>query len=443
MKNRKNILSKNLEMQKRAKERIPGGTQLLSKRPEMFAPGQWPGYYDKAKGVEVWDLDGNKYVDMSICGIGANILGYADEDVDRAVKAAIDKGSSSSLNCPEEVELADLLCDIHPWAQMVRYARSGGESMSIAVRIARAHTRKEKIAFCGYHGWHDWYLAANLATDKALDGHLLPGLQPNGVPRGLTGTAYPFRYNHIEDLKSIVMGHKNELAAIVIEPVRNEEPKDGFLKEVERMAKAENIILIFDEISSGFRITTGGAHLYYGVTPDMAVFAKAMSNGYPMGAVIGKEAVMQSAQDTFISSTSWTERTGPAAALATIKKFKDNDVAAHLIDIGSRVQQGWQDVAQENNIKIHVSGIAPLSHFSFEYDNAAALMTLFTQEMLTKGFLASGRFYSCFAHQPNHVQAYLKAVGEVFGVIAEALTAGRVEALLKGPICHGGFKRLT
>jgi glutamate-1-semialdehyde aminotransferase len=168
-----------------AKTRIPGGTQLLSKRPEMFLPDQWPSYYSRARGVEVWDLDGNKYIDMSYNGIGACVLGAADPDVDEAVKAAIDAGSMSTLNAPEEVELAELLCELHPWAEMVRYARSGGEAMAIAVRIARAKTRRDRVAFCGYHGWHDWYLAANLAEEKALDGHLLPGLEPTGVPRGL------------------------------------------------------------------------------------------------------------------------------------------------------------------------------------------------------------------------------------------------------------------
>ena len=183
---------------------IPGGTQLLSKRPSLFLPGGWPSYFSKASGVEVTDLEGTTYVDMSMMGIGACVLGYADPDVDRAVKAAIDKGVASTLNAPEEVELARLLIDLHPWARMARYSRGGGEAMAMAVRIARAHTGRDKIAFCGYHGWADWYLAANLAEDAALDAHLLPGLEPRGVPRGLQGTALPFHYNQIDQLKAIV-----------------------------------------------------------------------------------------------------------------------------------------------------------------------------------------------------------------------------------------------
>lgn len=438
-----NKIRKSLGMQCRARKRIPGETQLLSKRPEMFAPGQWPGYYSKAKGVETWDLDGNRYIDMSISGIGANVLGFADPDVDAAVKKAIKNGTSCSFNCPEEIELADLLCEIHPWADMVRYARCGGESMAIAVRIARAHTRRDKIAFCGYHGWHDWYLAANLAGDKALDGHLLPGLEPNGVPRGLLGTALPFRYNHIEELEAIVKKNPNELAAIVMEPIRDADPLPGFLQRARSIATDVGAVLIFDEITAAMRLTTGGAHLLYVVEPDIAVFAKAISNGYPMGAVIGREKIMQSAQTTFISSTYWTERIGPAAALATIRKCKRHNVSKHLIQTGRCIQNGWKDAAKEHNLKINVGGIAPLSHFSFEYKNGLEMMTFFTQEMLSLGFLASGRFYATYAHKKQHVQKYLKVVKKVFGLIARAEKNGGILRCLKGPVAHSGFRRLT
>jgi glutamate-1-semialdehyde 2,1-aminomutase len=265
-------LEKSLDMQNRAKSRIPGMTQLLSKRPDMFAPGVWPGYYSKAKGVEVWDLDGNRYIDMSIAGIGANVLGYADPDVDAAVWEAIKNGNSCSLNCPEEIELADILCELHPWADKVRYARTGGESMAIAVRITRAYTGREKIAFCGYHGWHDWYLSANLGTENALGEHLLPGLNPKGVPKGLTGTALPFRYNKLEELKTIVEKNRDEIAAIVMEPIRSDQPLHGFFDEVRSISDEIGSVFIIDEISAGFRMNTGGAHLVLGVKPDIAVF---------------------------------------------------------------------------------------------------------------------------------------------------------------------------
>ena len=436
-------IQKSIKLQERAKTRIPGMTQLLSKRPDMFAPGVWPGYYSKAKGVEIWDLDGNRYIDMSIAGIGANILGYADEDVDTAVHEAINAGASSSLNCPEEIELADLLCTIHPWAEKVRYARSGGESMAIAVRIARAFTGKDKVAFCGYHGWHDWYLSANLGTENALGEHLMPGLSPCGVPKGLTGTAFPFRYNRIEELQTIVAKHKNDLAAIIMEPIRSERPESGFLENVRNLASETGAVFIMDEISAGFRMNSGGSHLKFGVFPDIAVFSKALGNGYPIAAIIGKEEVMDAAQNTFISSTMWTERTGLAAALATINKHRSVDAGKHLMQIGTQIQDGWRGSASKNGLNIHIGGIAPLGHFSFQYDNALAMKALFVQLMLERGFLASTLFYAMYAHQDCHVKEYLRAVDETFSIISKANEVGNVEKLLKGLPSSTGFSRLT
>jgi glutamate-1-semialdehyde aminotransferase len=430
-------------MQKRARKRIPGGTQLLSKRPEMFAPGQWPGYYSRAKGMEVWDLDGNKYIDMSINAAGACVLGYADPDVDSAVRAAIDSGITSVFNCPEEVELADLLCEIHPWSQMVRYARSGGESMTIAVRIARAYAKKDKVAFCGYHGWFDWYLAANLARGNSLDGHLLPGLDPTGVPRVLTGTAFPFRYNHIDELETIVKENKNEIGVVVMEPIRDSYPENDFLKHVREIADEIGAVLIFDEVTSALRMNSGGVHLRLGVNPDIAVFSKAMGNGYPIGAVVGEEDVMQAAQSTFISSTNWTEKIGPVAALATIRKHRRVNAADHLIALGKRVQDGWRKAAENSSLRITVSGIPPLSHFAFPYENGQAMVTLFTQMMLKKGYLTSGKFYSMYAHKLSDIDSYLTAVSEVFDALAEAVRKGEVEKQLKGPVAHRGFHRLA
>jgi len=435
---------KGQELYKKAKKLIPGGTQLLSKRPEMFLPDNWPSYYSKAQGVEVFDLEGNRYIDMSIMGVGACVLGYADPDVDQAVKAAIDSGSMCTLNAPEEVELAELLCELHPWAQMVRYGRSGGEAMTIAVRIARAHTKKDVIAFCGYHGWTDWYLAANLGDTEALDGHLMPGLSPAGVPRGLTGTAIPFHYNQIDELKAIVNNQRQNIAAIVMEPQRDHAPNLGFLETVRDIASNINAVLIFDEITTGFRMTAGGIHLRHGVYPDMAVFAKAMANGYPMAAVIGTEDVMQAAQSTFISSTNWTERTGPAAALATIRKYRRENVAAHLIQIGNMVIDGWKKIATEVNLKLNADATIPsLAHFGLPYPDELELTTLFTQLMLKKGYLAFHQFKPSFAHRENHVRDYLTRVSEVFSILKEASDKGNAAELLEGPPARRGFYRLT
>jgi glutamate-1-semialdehyde 2,1-aminomutase len=431
------------ELWRKAKKIIPGGNQLLSKRSEQFLPDLWPAYYRKAKGVEVWDIDNNHYIDMSIMGIGACPLGYADPDVDEAVKREITNGSMCTLNCPQEVELAEKLIHLHPWAEMVRYTRSGGEAMTVAVRIARAYTKKDVIAFCGYHGWHDWYLAANLANDRNLDGHLLPGLAPSGVPRGLIGTSIPFKYNRIDELKAIVRSQEGNLAAIVLEPVRNQEPDPEFLNGVMKIAREHDVVLMVDEVSAGFRLRSGGAHILYDLKPDIAVFAKAMSNGYPMAAIIGNEAVMQAAQETFISSTNWTEGIGPTAALATIDKYERCKVPDHLVKTGNAIQKGWIRVAGECGLDIEVEGIPPLSHLSFKGEHGLVAQTLYSQIMLEKGFLAGNSFYACFAHNDDHISAYIEGTRDSFRLIKQGLTDGNLLQMLKGPVAKPGFYRLT
>lgn len=436
-------VSSGVQLYERAQRRIPGGTQLLSKRPEMFLPGGWPAYAQKAEGVYIWDLDGTRFLDMSYGGIGACILGYADRDVDGAVIAAVRSGSMSTLSCPEEVALADLLCELHPWASMVRFARGGGEAMAVAVRIARAATGRDAIAFCGYHGWHDWYLAANLSADDALDGHLLPGLLPAGVPRGLMGTVAPFAFNDLEDLTRIVAVNRGALGAIVLEPVRSSEPTPAFVAGVRRIADECGAVLIVDEVTAGFRLGAGGAHLEYGLEPDVAVFAKALGNGYPIAAVIGRGTVMHAAEGSFISSTSWTERVGPSAALATLRKHAACSVPAKLDGIGRKVQQGWRDAAEGTGLDIDVSGVAPLAHFRFADEDAQARKTLFTQLLLDRGILATTAFYPMFAHTDEHVDRYLAAVADAFVEIARAAEQGTVCSSLRGPVAHAGFHRLT
>ncbi|MBI5061527.1 MAG: aminotransferase class III-fold pyridoxal phosphate-dependent enzyme [Candidatus Aenigmarchaeota archaeon] len=767
-------VKRGIELWKKAKKLIPGGNQLLSKRAEMFLPEQWPSFYTKAKGVEVWDLDNNKFIDMSIMGVGTCVLGYADDDVDNAVKRVIDSGSMSTLNSPEEVELAELLLGLHKWAKMVRYARTGGEAMSIAVRIARAHAGKDNVAFCyddkteiltkygfkkfkdldenevvatlnpltnqleyhqieakikyhycgkmlhfkgqrvdllvtpdhkiyrkfrlkrghrfgletasnsvskktmiqmtsacawkgmpqerfsiskilsqtrptkavcsfpmkdflgfmgwylsegccvakkrgayevhiaqdkknienseeiistiknlgflpyrnghhicfnskelvqylkqfgksrdkyipdwikelppnylfvfvramvkgdgtfekgrmrkfysistklidgmqelllklgysttvseykntgfsrgkiyhlkigtekvlgsrasekdydgyvycvtvpnhiilvrrngkivwsgncGYHGWHDWYLSANLADDKALDGHLLSGLEPAGVPRALKGTAIPFKYNDTESLQKI-FEKNDDIAAIVMEPVRQQEPVPGFLKHVRKIADDNNAVLIFDEITSGWRMRLGGVYDMYNVRPDIVVYAKAMGNGFPIAAIVGND-VMDAAQKTFISSTCWTERVGPAAAIATINKLRDRNVPDHLIRIGKSITKGWLDSAKEHGLRIKTMGIPPLTAFAFDYENSQAVHTLFTQEMLERSYLASKQVYVSYSHTANCIEKYIESVNDMFAVIKKAIDNNNVEKQLKGPIAHKGFSRLN
>lgn len=427
----------------RARHLIPGGTQLLSKRPELHLPGAWPPYYEWAKGCRIKDLDGRTYTDMSFMGIGSCILGYADPDVDGAVKRAIDAGSMCTLNAPEEVELAERLIGLHPWAEMARFARSGGEAMALAVRIARARTGKDTVLFCGYHGWHDWYLAANLADDAALDGHLLPGLSPAGVPRALAGTAYPFAYNDTEALVDLAERHAGSVSAIVVESIRDHSPEPEFIEALRETADRLGATLIVDEITAAFRQNLGGAHLLFGLVPDIAVFAKALSNGYPMAAVIGKRDAMDAAQTSFISSTYWTERIGPVAALATLQKLESEDVPSHLMRNGRSVMDAWETAAEAVGLEVHVSGVPALAHFAFEHPEPIVLKTLFTQLMLERGFLATTAFYASLAHDDEHVEAYASAAREAFAAIAEAVASGDPAARLAGPPAHTGFQRLT
>jgi glutamate-1-semialdehyde 2,1-aminomutase len=356
---------------------------------------------------------------------------------------------ASSLNCPEEVELAETLCALHPWADMARFTRSGGEAMVLAVRLARAATGRDLVAFCGYHGWHDWYLCANLGEDDALDGHLLPGLEPAGVPRALRGTSLPFTYNRLEELEAIVAARGHELGAIVMEPLRNFDPEPGFVEGVRRIADETGAVLVMDEISAGFRFNTGGAHLVkLNVEPDVAVFSKALGNGYAISAVIGRESVMQAAQRSFISSTNWTERIGPVAALATIGKHQRLDAGQRLMALGEAVQAGWKTLGERNGFELHVGGIPQLSHFTFERANGrecdhAALKALFIQEMLERGFLASNIYYAMCAHTDEDVERYLAAVDECLAVLAAASGKGEVASLLRGLPAAAGFKRIS
>ena len=436
-------MSKSTDLYLRAKSIIPGGTQLLSKRPEFFLPDFWPAYYSKAKGCEVWDLDDTKFTDMSFMGVGSCTIGYADDDIDNAVIEALQKGNMSTLNVPEEVELAELLLELHPWAHMVRFARTGGEACAMAVRIARAYSKRDVVLFGGYHGWHDWYLASNIEDESNLDRVHLAGLEPNGVPKALKGTSYPFYYNDTESFVRLIEKYKENIGAVIIESVRNKDPEKEFIEALRMYTTKYKIPLIIDEVSAAWRINVGGAHMVYNIKPDIAVFAKGMSNGYPMAAVIGKKDIMDSAQTSFISSTYWTDKTGPVAALATIKKLIKFNITQHLIKIGNEVKKGWQNNADRYSLNINVGGIDPIGHFSFKYENPLVLKTLFTQLMLERGFLATTAFYASFAHKDEHVEKYLNAVGECFELIAQAINNGNAQEILKGPVCHSGFERLT
>lgn len=435
-------MNKGQKLWQRAKKIIPGGNMLLSKRAEMFLPDQWPAYFSKAKGCTVWDLDNIPYTDMSIMGIGTNILGYGHSEVDDAVRKTVDAGNMSTFNCPEEVFLAEKLIEINPWADMVRFARSGGEANAIAIRIARAACGKDKVAICGYHGWHDWYLAANLGDEKNLAGHLIPGLQPNGVPSNLRGTIFPFNYNNFEELLDIV--NREDIGVIKMEVSRNHGPEDGFLNKVRDLATQKGIVLIFDECTSGFRQTYGGLHKMFGVEPDIAMFGKAMGNGYAITAIVGRRLVMEAAQTSFISSTFWTERIGPTAALKTLEVMERIRSWETITETGNEIKKKWQQLADLHSLKIDISGLPALCSFSFQSDNALAYKTFITQEMLLKGYIAGTSVYVSTEHTPEIVNTFFEMLDPVFLQINKCERGEEdILKLLKGPVCHSGFKRLN
>ena len=427
-----------------ARKIIPGVSQLFGKRPELYLPGgNWPTYYSKAKGVNVWGLDKKKYLDFTMVGIGTSVLGYSDPDVNRAAYSAMRSSPMNTFNAPEEVELAELLIKQHPWADNVKYCRTGGESMSVAIRIARSYKKRDKILFCGYHGWHDWYLSSNLKDEKSLETHLLKGLDPLGVPKALKNLVIPFRFNSYEDLDKIVKKNAKHCAAIVFEPCRDYLPEKQYLKELRKIATLNDCVLIFDEITSGFRINTGGSHLSMNVNPDIAVFGKTIANGFAMGAIIGKKKFMRKSTLTFISSSFWTERVGPSAAVAFIKKHKKLNLSSILINKGRKIKSVWINAAKNSNLNIKILGIDPLASFKLDIKNWPVGLTYFIQEMLKRNFLATDKCYANYMHTDNLIKKYEQACFEVFNNISKLEKKNKLKQMLEGPVKQIDFGRLT
>jgi len=425
----------------RAKKLIPGGSMLLSKRSEMYLPQGWPAYFSRTQGCSIWDLDGREYKDLSLMGIGTNILGYSRPEVDAAVHETVNKGNLSTLNAPEEVYLAEKLIELHPWADMVRYARSGGEACAIAVRIARAASGKDKVAFCGYHGWHDWYLAANLSDDDSLTGHLLPGLEPNGVPKALTGTSIPFQFNDLDQITAI-MEADDQIGVIYMEVQRSDPPAPGFLEGVRALATKHNAVLIFDECTSGFRRAMGGMHLHYNVEPDLATFGKTLGNGYAITAVIGRASVMEAAQTSFISSTFWTERIGPTAALATLDVMEKENATTRVHEIGTKVQTAWEKLGADAGLTVTTGGLPALANFTITGLDPLAVKTYITTRMLDFGYLASNSLYASIVHTDEVLDAYYNCLSIVFAELA-AMDDTQLAAALPFGTAQSGFRRLT
>ncbi|MEN9938238.1 MAG: 3-aminobutyryl-CoA aminotransferase [Chloroflexota bacterium] len=412
---------------------IPGGTQLISRRPQLYAPGLTPPYVARGKGARFWDLDGNEYLDLMMC-VGAAVLGYADDVVDAAVIDQIRDGTAYSVSHPLEVELARELIAAIPCAEAVRYCKGGGEANAIAVRIARAFTGRDRVLFCGYHGWHDWYLAANLESDDVLDTHLLPGLQPRGVPQGLAGTALPFRYNDLASLEAQLARHAGQVACIIMEPARGASlPAPGFLEGVRALATAHGAVLIFDEVVTGFRLALGGAQERFGVLPDMATYAKAISNGYAMGAVVGRRSVMDLAGELFVSSTYWSDAIGLAASLATVRELRRRDAFNRIGAFGERFQRLFNELAAEHGVPLRAIGLPQL--IGITYGEVAPelkrpLKDYFVQELTRRAIFASLGVNPSLSHGDAELEQLGIALREVFPLLRAALRDGDWETRL-------------
>jgi glutamate-1-semialdehyde aminotransferase len=419
---------------------IPGGNTLLSKRPELWLPKKWPSHFIKANGINVTSIGNKKYKDF-VFAVGTNILGYANKFIDKPVIKAINNGTMSSLNCYEEFELAEELLKINKWADMVKFTRGGGEANSLAVRIARAASGKQNVAFCGYHGWHDWYVASNLKDKNSLKEHLMSGISTDGVPLALKKTVHPFIYNDFVNLEKIVA--KKNIGTIIMEVKRNFDPTNHFLQKVRQLCNKKKIILIFDECTTGFRANYGGLHQSYKVIPDMVMFGKALGNGYAIAAVLGKREIMEAAKNSFISSSFWGERVGFVAGLNTLKLMKKIKSWEIIKKTSEYIKQNLKILAKENNLDMNVMGIPGVPVFVFNSKNNLNYKTLIAQEMMKKKFLASNLIFTSTEHKKRDIDDYFYELSKVFKIIQKCENGDKIKRYLKSPVVYSGFKRLN
>ena len=418
-----------------AKKIIPGGTTLFSKRSELYLPNKWPAYFTKAKETSVWDLRGIKYLDM-FCAVGTSILGYSNIKINKSISEVIRKGNMTTLNCPEEVYLAKKIIKHHPWASMAKFTRGGGEANAVAIRIARSNTKKKNVAFCGYHGWHDWYLSANINSKKNLDQHLMSGLNYDGIPSNLKDTSFTFPYNNFQYLSKLIV--KKNIGIIKMEVMRNMKPQNDYLQKIRSICNEKKIILIFDECTSGYRENMGGIHLKFKINPDMAIFGKALGSGFAINAIIGKKKIMQKAENTFISSTFWGERIGYTAALSSINEFKRLKVFKKINDNGKMIKNIWSNLSKKNNIPIKVMGTNGIPSFEFCNDHAKN-KTFLTQEMLKNKILATNIVYVNIFHNKNNIKRYADILNKIFYDISTK----NIKKILKSKVCYKPINRIN
>ena len=438
-------VTKSLELYKKAGERIPGWTQLISRRADRVANGVSPLYVARSKGARFVDVDGNEYIDW-IRALGAIILGYADPVVDGAVKNQIDLGSLHSMNSALEIELADELINTIPSAEMVRYTKGGGEACAVAARIARGTTNRDVILFCGYHGWHDWYQSANYLVDPESGEYPFAGIEPIGVPRALAGTAIPFTYGDLDMLGRLLTEYQGEVAAVMMEPARSEWPEEGYLEGIKELAHRHGALLIFDEVSCGWRESLGGMQKYLGVTPDITVIAKGMSNGYPMGAVVGSREAMEPAKAMFISSSYWSDNVGPIASLTTIRELKRRDSETHLAEMGQKVAVAIDEAVLSAGLSGSCKGFPATPNLVLDLPDEALrgkVQTLFIQEMARRGVHCYMGFGPTLAHTEEDVRITADAVEASLRVIKQGLENDSIDDLLVCDLHSEPFRRIV
>ena len=433
-KNSKPNIVRSNEIYELAKKIIPAGTQTYSKGVSQFVEGFSPKYLDHGKGAYVWDVDGNKYLDY-IMGCHPLVLGYSDPDVNAAVIKQLEKGSTFSLMNELEVSVSKLLVDIIPCAEMVRFGKNGADATTAGVRVARAVTGRDHIAYCGYHGWHDWYIAN---TDLN-----------SGIPDFNKKLAHSFSYNNLDSLEKVFKEYPDQVAIVIMEPLTVLKPKNNFLHEVQKMAKHYGAILMFDEIITGFRFSLGGAQDLLGVTPDLSSFGKGISNGIPLSALVGKKEYMEALDKTFFSFTYGGDCIGLSAAEACIPKLQRENVPDHLWNVGKVLKDGFNQLAATHNLEefMQCIGYPCRSIISFngrgKY-NELELKSILQQELVRRGILWTGYHALSWTHTSKEINLTLNAYDESMSVVKNIMTKGmRIRDYIEGSTIKPVFRKVS
>lgn len=409
----------------RALRVIPAGTQTFSKGPDQYVKGVAPKFIQRGEGSRIWDVDGNQFIDYGMA-LGPIILGYSYPAVNEAIKKQLRDGITYTLMHPLEVQLAELLAEIIPCAEMVRFAKNGSDATTAAIRVARAFTGRDRIAYCGYHGWQDWYIGS---TSRNL-----------GVPEEIQKLTLRFQYNELDSLKNLLDRYPKEIAAVILEPTNFYPPQDGFLEQVRQACQDYGALLIFDEIITGFRMALGGAQEFFGVVPDLAAFGKAMGNGMPIAALVGRAEVMALFEEAFFSTTFGGEALSLAASIATIYELRKKKALAHIHSLGRKLQEGYNQIVRNLGLEdvTECIGYSCWPEILFRYcggdRKANRIQTLFQQEVVKRGILTRPGMFPCYSHTQADIDQTLEAFRQSLVVVKQVLDTDQLEESLEGEI---------